>query len=358
MNFTDAKTFPWIKSVPEFYQDVILSFNSCKANKEIDKRQDILDSVVWGNKYFKYNLKQSQMTLFNQDWITSGFTCLKDFKITSGKIDHNYIRSHIIKKPSVLSDLHKISTAFKPYCDLVRENFPQKDKNKPFSTLLTPLNIFGTNLDIYQLKSNYFYTELITQKFEVPKYELFWKTLFKDHNITINFGKTYTKHIKLIKEKKLSEFQFKFVNKILVSHVNLKQWKISESDQCLHCNVEGNIAHILFTCRNSLPLWSRLIEKHYIPVKITEYFENNLIFHIFFNNNFSYAKMFVLTLLSFIIYKEWLDRNYNNKNMMDLIQYTNCVKNNLKFKILCYKNIKWIDVELEIVKLIALLHSK
>ena len=44
-------------------------------------------------------------------------------------------------------------------------------------------------------------------------------------------------------------------NGILACNVNIKRWKIKETDECDLCRLPQTIEHLLFTCRYIAPLW-------------------------------------------------------------------------------------------------------
>ena len=65
----------------------------------------------------------------------------------------------------------------------------------------------------------------------------------------------YTRKVVSEKEIKLKEFNFKVLHGILACNVNLKRWKIEETDECDVCRLPQTIEHLLFTCRYVAPLW-------------------------------------------------------------------------------------------------------
>ena len=55
MNIKNINDLPVMKSMPPFYQDVWMSYFSCKTYKPITKMTDydFLTSSIWGNNIFK-----------------------------------------------------------------------------------------------------------------------------------------------------------------------------------------------------------------------------------------------------------------------------------------------------------------
>ena len=55
MNFQKIESFDVMSRIPKFYQQVFISYNSCKLIKPVNKMKDIemLSQPIWGNEYFK-----------------------------------------------------------------------------------------------------------------------------------------------------------------------------------------------------------------------------------------------------------------------------------------------------------------
>ena len=76
----------------------------------------------------------------------------------------------------------------------------------------------------------------------------------------------FTKRVKLEKEIKLKEFNFKLLHGILLCNRNLEKWKLKSNDKCDVCSLSKTIEHLLYGCTYVKPLW-RLTEK-YLGVNI------------------------------------------------------------------------------------------
>ena len=70
---TSKTMFPFLKTIPEFYQDVILSYNKSKIMSNEDFRVNIKNQPIWCNKYIKFEGK----TLLFKSWIQDGIVMLK-----------------------------------------------------------------------------------------------------------------------------------------------------------------------------------------------------------------------------------------------------------------------------------------
>ena len=113
----------------------------------------------------------------------------------------------------------------------------------------------------------------------------------------------YIEKFCLEKEIKLKEFNFKVLHGILPCNKNLKQWKIRMSDCCDVCGEIQTIEHLLWNCRYVGSLWK--IVENVLDTKLN--------FDIILGINNSCKEPYVLTLVSFLVYKEWLMLSLENK---------------------------------------------
>ena len=106
-------------------------------------------------------------------------------------------------------------------------------------------------------------------------------------------------------EFKLKEFNFKVMHGILYCNSNLKKWRKKENDACDICNCRQTIEHLLFECHRAANLW-KLVEDAY---QITVCFSNIVCGLRDYDLIFNHA----ITLLAFLLYKEWLLSSLENK---------------------------------------------
>ena len=105
---------------------------------------------------------------------------------------------------------------------------------------------------------------------------------------------------------KLREFNFKIMYGILPCNVNLLKWRKKDTDICDICDSRQTIEHLLFSCHRAKHLWQLVKDTFNINV-------------IYFSNlicgfqNFDKQLSDTITLLSFLLYKEWLLPSLENK---------------------------------------------
>ena len=122
-------------------------------------------------------------------------------------------------------------------------------------------------------------------------------------NGDINFAQAYDRKIKYIKDAKIAEFNYKVLHLILPCNHNLKKWGKSETDLCNICGTREDIIHLLFHCEHAQRIWQ--IASHSLNQQITE--------TILVLGNDNHSTNYVISVLAYLIYKEWLINMQDNK---------------------------------------------
>ena len=116
-SFSDKRTFPPIKGIPEFYQNVIIYFNLSKEIRSINDQEYLLNEVIWGNVCFTQYSKQSKSeeTIFFKNWIDSGIITLKSLCIIEGCIDVNFIYQKVHNKQNIYCKILCLKRVLRQY---------------------------------------------------------------------------------------------------------------------------------------------------------------------------------------------------------------------------------------------------
>ena len=77
--------------------------------------------------------------------------------------------------------------------------------------------------------------------------------------------------VKLIKDKKICEFNYKMLNNCLPCKTNLFKWNIVTDSKCNLCGKEENAEHMLFLCFPKYKFWQvclKLLDMKFSPAVI------------------------------------------------------------------------------------------
>jgi len=145
---------------------------------------------------------------------------------------------------------------------------------------------------------------------------------------------SFSSKVVLEREIKLKEFNFKILHGILPCNQNLKNWKIRLDDYCDVCNQSQTIEHLLYSCCYVKPLWQI----------VNTVFDINVSFkHILgLEEHFNYHA--ITTIVSFLIYKDWLLLSLENKKRRAGI-VIDFFKHELKVRLEIYKQCRCIETK-------------
>lgn len=73
-----------------------------------------------------------------------------------------------------------------------------------------------------------------------------------------DWNDVYINRIHKIPIKKISEFMYKIIQKLIVCRHTLKRWNRTDSDKCPVCNELETIKHIYFECPRVNEMWRKL----------------------------------------------------------------------------------------------------
>ena len=108
MNFKTIKTFPYLKDIPLFYQETILSYAKCQKPNIIQTKNDLFGECLWGN----CNIKFKNKCLFDPEFIAAGVVYVKDILHGNGKLNQN-IYDKIENKENYFQVVSTIQKALK-----------------------------------------------------------------------------------------------------------------------------------------------------------------------------------------------------------------------------------------------------
>ena len=285
-NFDDSVHFPDLGNLSQFYKEVLTAFNNTFTTDIEGFKENIAEQCIWGNKFLCVRKRNYKCVLFLRNWIRSGVNRIGDLRFVDGKLDTNFMFQIIRQRRNILSEILIVREALLPYQESLRslQNFnPSCDqlcnlsKSKPFYVML---------------RNKIRNIEDCRTKFLAP------------YCSSTDAIHVYTRKVVSEKEIKLKEFNFKVLHGILACNVNLKRWKIKETDECDVCRLPQTIEHLLFTCGYAAPLWQI----------VDSVFDINVSFETILGVDDFCEYDNIVTLVCFLIYKEWLVLSLENKS--------------------------------------------
>ena len=295
-----VKIFPCLEKLPEFYIDVILSYNKCKTKKSVDRMtyNEFLMQPIWGNRMFTFENK----CLYFRNWCESKILYVKDICVNGRVISErdlllklsiksNWIAEYCIIKKVFRKMLHNYDQNFTPTIN-IKLNCTITHKNKIFSAI--------------NQKSKFFYSILVGKKIIQPLAIKFWKNHFDLDASEVRWKNICMRKVILCPVKKLAEFNYKMLNNILPCGYYVNKWNKTVQPKCSKCDIIHDVKHMLFDCNDVNLIWQKVGETlniNFTWKKIVFGFGSASKFarnSIKLNN--------ITSLLCFLFYKMWIQK--------------------------------------------------
>jgi len=309
-NFDSQVVFPELRNLNIFYKDVLLCFNRAFSVDCNNFEAKIAYQCIWGNKHITVRKNNTKNVLFFRNWIRSGVNYIYDLRFIDGVLDTEYMYRKIVNKNNIWSEILRVKKALLPYRELLKDirdvGLGEQQQAK-----------YQRSKDFYILLKE----KLVNVIPLVTNYLLKYVNDCDDEDII----KVYLKKIQHMKETKLKEFNFKLLHGILPCNLNLYRWKIKTSDVCDVCQEVQTLEHLLYECTYVKPLWDIVGQLFSLSI------DYNVILGI---NNHDIS--FIVSILSYCIYKEWLILSLENKSRRDCLNF-NFYKSELSLRLEIYK---------------------
>jgi hypothetical protein len=101
--------FPLLNTIPEFYREVIYSYNTSKIIDYEHFYQNIKTQPIWGNKFLTFKNK----TLFFKSWVKAGIMKVENLKLDNGRLDVNYLSNRVQDDRNFYSEINILQTALR-----------------------------------------------------------------------------------------------------------------------------------------------------------------------------------------------------------------------------------------------------
>ena len=129
------------------------------------------------------------------------------------------------------------------------------------------------------------------------------------------------------------------LHNILPCGTNLKRWKIKESSICSICQIDQDITHLLYTCRHVRHVWLRINNVLARNVRAT---------HVIFGMEHDFNLNFIISLVSYIVYKEWIlcEKNDIDRDNFNILGF---ISRELIYRHMIFKHMHWFDNNMQIM---------
>ena len=287
--------------LPQFYKEVIFSWHSCGGGlKAPQSEAEIRKQLIWGNKYIQTKGK----TIFYENWHKSNINFIDDLLDETGNLKSGTEIFQQLQGYSRVNWLIEYNTILKSIPETWKNML--KDINMGIKVKKDlKLFIYTGNKYIFELpsKAKDYYTILIGKLKEKSYIEKYWDNVLPNKTTWHENWKTQT-------DKKLAEFHYKLIHRILPCQENLYKWKLSNSNACrFGCPTVETYNHMFLTCPRLKLLYIKL-EKIFQNIGFTMKLTYRT---LLFGHKATYtAYQPVNNLLSYIfyaIYKHWLHNN-------------------------------------------------
>ncbi len=191
-----------------------------------------MSQIIWGNRLFTENVKY----LYIKSWVNCNILYFKDLFDESGVFlneniivqrlvrTYNWMIEYLIVKKCILPLCHQFDTSVCQYINTHKIN-----QNNRFLYI----NKFYS---INDLKFKFYYSILVEKKSERSCNEQYWQCLFQLKLLHTDWSDIYTSKIWNMPIKKIAEFNYKLLCRIITCRYLVSKWKYEVTPYCLYCH--------------------------------------------------------------------------------------------------------------------------
>ena len=255
----DLKKLP-IK-LPAFYEECFKSFAKCSAathtNIQDQNRQDLSKAIVWNNKFICIGGK----SVYFKNLAEKGILRIGDLISDNNEF---IVKSNYKLRESNTSplDIFRLISVIDALPVEWRESL-----NTLASTADEPFNLYNEiklsfndkNVLIETVISKTIYKELLNRIITPPTAQLNFNTHFV--NDVLEWKEIYSLPFRTSLDTKSREFQYKLLNRCLVTNSFLNKIGIIPSPACSFCGeMNESLEHFFISCRYTKDFWAEVIK--------------------------------------------------------------------------------------------------
>ena len=305
----DVKSLHLNKNLPSFYKDIISHWQEL-INATPTTKKDVLDQIVWNNRFIKVN----KTSVYFQKWHQAGIYKLISLLDESKKrfLSFNAFVNHFQVKCNFLQYHGLLSAIPNDWKNSLKQGQQTTTINLPSINKLTCKTIYKLLVE--------------SQNFVPPTAE---KRLTEFGFDADDRQKRYSLPFLTTKEVKLSIFQYKIIHNVLYTNYILHKMKKVQDPHCPFCtNIDQTVTHLFVSCPIANSFWSDFIEWYQSLSKQTLSLSENEIMYGVLNGWPSCSTLNHLILIGkyFLYYKAL------NKVKFQFADFVNLVKDKIEIE--------------------------
>ena len=254
----DVKMLP-IK-LPPFYEDCLNSFAKCSvasyhSEEAIDDINAILQTILWNNKLIRIDGK----AIFFKTLAEKGILRIGDLISERNELITKSNWRELDLSPLDFFRLVSVINALpKKWQDSLKRSSHYEKKAFSLQEQIV-LSLNGQKTQINKVVSKTIYKEFRNRVITTPSAQKKYVCSFI--NDTLDWKEIYGLPHRVTSDTKLREFQYKLLNRYLVTNVFLNKIGVLPSPACSFCGKEDeSLEHILISCNYAKEFWAEVIK--------------------------------------------------------------------------------------------------
>lgn len=305
----DVKSLHLNKNFPSFYNDIISHWQEL-INASPTTKEDVLDQIVWNNRFIKVN----KTSVYFQKWHQAGIYRLSSLLDESKKrfLSFNAFVNQFQVKCNFLQYHGLLSAIPNDWKNSLKQEQQTTTINLPAINKLTCKTIYKLLVDNQNLASPTAEKRLAESGFDANDRQ-----------------KIYSLPFLTTKEVKLSIFQYKIIHNVLYTNYILHKMKKVQDPHCPFCtNIDQTVTHLFVSCSIANSFWNDFIEWYQSLSKETLRLSKNEIMYGVLNGWPSCSTLNHLILIG----KYFLYYNSLNKVKFQFADFVNLVHDKIEIE--------------------------
>ncbi len=239
--------------LPEFYQEVLTSFNACKTTKNANvmSTHEYLSSPIMGNNIIRHKGK----CLYMKRWVDSGLKYVKDLYDENGHfIDTNVLLDRLNDKSNWIAEYAIVRNAVKKYIAMFDVKMAKYINIKQMKNIVHRNKFY----EVSSLGSKLYYEMLVSKKCKRSHMESVWSKEFDIVNHNTIWSHIYCRNIKYFPINKVAEFKYKILQNTLYAGYMVNKWDKTCSAFCKYCGQLETTKHLLWECERVKNIWQEI----------------------------------------------------------------------------------------------------